>query len=111
GHLFALRQQSQVRLFHWRDKEDEVDLIYDHPDQPMAIEITKSKGHTKRGLFTLAARYEKFAGNCFIVSPRSPVKINPEDLFDSVGAIPFNMFLLAVSAHAENELERRLTIT
>ncbi|HEY7423829.1 MAG TPA: ATP-binding protein, partial [Gemmataceae bacterium] len=42
GHLHALSQQSQVRVYHWRQGDDEVDLIYDHPERPLAFEIGSS---------------------------------------------------------------------
>ena len=59
----------QVRLYHWRDKDDEVDLIYDHPDGPLAFEVGSGGGHHRAGLYALMERYPRFRGRCFIVTP------------------------------------------
>ena len=108
GHLHALSQQTQVRLYHWRDKDDEVDLIYDHPDGPLAFEVGSGGGHHRAGLYALMERYPKFRGRCFIVTP----DITPQEpkigTFDEVGRVPLDMFLLAVSAQAEKELRNNL---
>ena len=107
GHLYSLCQHTNVRLFHWRDKEDEVDLVYDHPDRPMAFEIAMNPDHHRRGLWSFAERYQRYAKNCFLVSPTcSPLM--PDQTIEQVGRIPLDMFLLAASAQAERELYKNL---
>ena len=72
SHLHALSRQSFVRVFHWRDKNDEVDLVYDHPEHPMAFEISSSASHHRAGLRQFVSRYPRFHNRCFLVAPRSP---------------------------------------
>jgi predicted AAA+ superfamily ATPase len=107
AHLHALSQHSQVRLYYWRDKGDEVDLIYDHPEKPLAFEIGSSASHHRRGLQALMARFPRFTGRCFYVAPELPAS-NPADNADQVGTLPLDLCLIAISAQAERELERRL---
>jgi hypothetical protein len=107
GHLHALAQQTQVRLYHWRHKEDEVDLVYDHPDRPMAFEIGAA-GHSARSLLTFAEKYPRFRGCCFLVSPEARPRWPEAGTLDEVGRLPLDLFLLAVSAQAATELERNL---
>jgi predicted AAA+ superfamily ATPase len=108
GHLHALSQQTQTRLYHWRDKDDEVDLIYDHPDKPMAFEIGKANSRHRRGLYTFVSRYPRFEGRCFIVSPEAPARAPTPASLDEIGSIPLDLFLLAISAQAEKELKKNL---
>jgi predicted AAA+ superfamily ATPase len=107
GHLFALSQQTQVRLYHWRDKNDEVDLIYDHPDLPMAFEIATGSHHRK-GLYAFSERYKRFQGRCFVVSPYVEPGMPQPRTVHEIGTIPLDLFLLAISAQAEKELENNL---
>jgi uncharacterized protein len=109
SHLHALSQQNLVRLYHWRDKDDEVDLIYDHPEYPMAFEIATGAKHHRSGLWTFASRYKKFKGRCFVVSPAFKSGKLPQDSLGEVASVPLETFLLAVSAQAEKELEKNLT--
>ena len=91
GHLHALSQQTQVRLYHWRDKDNEVDLIYDHPEKPMAFEIGMNGSHHRRGLYTFVSKYPRFNGRCFIVAqmfqPRSESGVIGRDRHDTPGLV------------------------
>jgi predicted AAA+ superfamily ATPase len=108
GHLYALSQQTQVRLYHWRDKDDEVDLVYDHPDSPMAFEISTGHQHHRYGLVKFAERHKRFHGRCFLISPHPGCQMPQPGTLNEVGTIPLDLFLLAVSAQAEKELENNL---
>jgi uncharacterized protein len=108
GHLHALSQQTQVRLYHWRDKDNEVDLIYDHPENPMAFEVGSGGGHHRGGLYAFMERYPRFRGRCFIVTPDAPIRAPRVGTLDEIGSIPLDVFLLAVSAQAEKELKNNL---
>lgn len=108
GHLHALSQQTQVRLYHWRDRQDEVDLLYDHPEQPLAFEIGSSPRHSTAALRRLIERFPQFRGRSYLVAPATPV-IRASDANGGVGVLPLDLLLLAVSAQAERELERRLS--
>ena len=70
GHLHALSQQSGVRLYYWRDGEAEVDLIYDHPEHPVAFEIGSSPDHHRSGLRAFQDRFPRFRGHCYLVAHR-----------------------------------------
>lgn len=107
AHLHALAQQTQQRLFYWRDGSYEVDLILEHPDQPLAFEIGSSATHTRKGLQALMQRHPRFVGGCYLVSPNSP-SITPREASDGVGMIPLDVFLIAVGSQTSDALRKRL---
>jgi uncharacterized protein len=107
SHLHALSQQSQVRLYHWRSRNDEVDLVFDHPESPLAFEIGSSPGHTRAGLRRFIQRYPRFRGGAYLVAPELRMA-SATDSSDGIGTMPLDLLLLAVSAQAESELRFRL---
>jgi uncharacterized protein len=107
GHLHALSEESQVRLYYWRDKNEDIDLVYDHPEYPMAFEIASSQLHHRRGLHAFEAKFPRFKGRCFLIAPDATASL-PQDNWDKVGTIPLDLFLLAVGAQAEKQLRDRL---
>jgi uncharacterized protein len=108
GHLRALSEVSQIRLYHWRDRNDEIDLVFDHPDEPLAFEIGMSSGHHTRGIKAFEARFPRFEGRCYLISPETPASL-PESNWDGIGTMPIDLFLLAVGAQIEKELASRLS--
>lgn len=107
GHLHALAQQSGVRLYYWRDGTQEVDLIYDHPAQPVAFEVASSGTHGRGGLIAFMDRFPRFVGRCFLIAPGlSPVAPGP----DGVGTMPLDLLLLAIGAQTEKELAAKLSV-
>lgn len=109
SHLRALSLQTQTRLFHWRDGDDEVDLVYDHPDFPMAFEVSSSPDHPRSGLVVLQARYPRFEGRCYLVSPRVR-PISPSRGTGGIGTLPAELFLLMVGRQAEAALAERMSV-
>jgi predicted AAA+ superfamily ATPase len=109
GHLHALSQVSQVRLYHWQEKDDEVDLLYDHPEQPMAFAIGSSASHHRRGLTAFQNRFPRFRRAAYVVSPGAPAG-QPRASGDQVGTVPLDLFLLSVSALAERALAKNLAV-
>jgi len=107
SHLHALSQQAQVRLFHWRHGGDEVDLVYNHPESPLAFEISLSPNHSRAGLRAFVSRFPRFKGRCYMVSEVDHA-IPPEADRDSIGTLPLDMFLVVVGKQAESQLLRRL---
>ena len=107
SQLHALALQSQVRLFHWRDGQDEVDLVYNHPDHPLAFEIASSADHARTGLTNLMARHSRFKGRCYLVAPNAQ-PLPPDATTSGVGTLPLDYFLLAVGRQAEAALRTRL---
>lgn len=108
SHLHALSRQTLVRAFHWRDKDDEVDLIYDHPTEPLAFEIKSSvdtSGHG--GLWRFVERYPRFRGRCYVVNQSAIARAATDD---RPGVLPFDLFLLCVGAHADAVQQRRLGV-
>lgn len=97
-HTYALH--AGLRVHHWRHGKDEVDLVLDHPTQPMAFEIGSSTRHSVGGLIAFAHKYPKFAGRTYLVTPESPLR-PATDSNDGVGSIPLDMFLIAVGRQAE----------
>jgi predicted AAA+ superfamily ATPase len=107
GHLHALGQQTQVRVYHWRDRPDEVDLVYDHPSHPLAFEVASSPSHHRSGLLQFMERYPRFKRHCFLVAPGVPAA-KPDALWSPVGTLPIDLLLLAISAQVQRELALRL---
>lgn len=108
AHLHGLAQQAGVRLYHWRDEPFEVDLVYDDPRSPLALEITTSGNHSTKGLLEFGRRFPAFARGLYLVSAES-------GLFDLVpptperpGRIPLDLLLIASSALSESSLASRL---
>ena len=109
SHLHALGQHSQVRLYHWRHQNDEVDLIYDHPEFPLAFEIGSSAGHSRRAMHRFIEQHPRFKGKCYLVAPQIVTR-KAGDTEDGIGTIALDLFLLAVSAQAEAQLRLRLGV-
>lgn len=101
--LRALAQRTGVRLFHWRDGDHEVDLVFDHPDRPLAFEIASSSNHNRSGLHALIRRYPRFKGGCYLVTPQVPV-FHPDD--SGVGTLPLDFLLLAAGALTNKDFAR-----
>jgi predicted AAA+ superfamily ATPase len=107
AHLYSLCQQSGVRLYHWRHKGAEVDLVFDHPDEPLAFEITGSSKHHLKGLNEFQERFPKFRGACYLVSSNT---VFERPTINSPGRIPFDMFLMAVGLQTQKALEKRIGV-
>jgi predicted AAA+ superfamily ATPase len=107
GHLRALGEETQTRLYYWRDRNDELDFVFDHPENPIAFEIGLSPGHHRRGIVAFTSRYPRFEGRCYMVSGGAAA-VRPQDHWDKIGTIPLDLLLLAIGAQAEKELERRM---
>jgi predicted AAA+ superfamily ATPase len=107
GHLHALAQQTQVRLYHWREKDHEVDLIYNHPERPLAFEIGMSPRHSKEGIYQFAKVYPRFHGRCYMVAPNAQVS-RPDENWDKVGTLPLDLLLGVLGQHAASALAERL---
>ena len=106
----ALAVHAGVRLHHWRDGNNEVDLIYDDPRQPLAFEIASSPSHSLHGLEALIERHYRFHGNSYLIAPQAAV-IHPEDDRRGIGMLPLDTFLLAVGAQAHQAMLTRLGVT
>lgn len=107
SHLHALGQLAQVRVYHWRHQNDEVDLVFDHPEYPMAFEIASSSRHSRAGIHRFVAEHPRFRGRSYIVAPE--VSMAPADSSrEGIGTVPLDLYLIAVSAQSAAELRRRL---
>lgn len=105
--LHSLALHAGVRLHHWRDGKHEVDLIFDHPDQPLAFEISSSPDHPRSGLQALIQRHPRFEGRGYVVAPQVPVT-HPESTARGVGTLPLDLFLQIVGTQAEAALAANL---
>jgi len=108
GHLYTLSQRTGVRLFHWRDGKHEVDLIYDHPTEPLALEVASSARHSRDGIHKFIARFPRFRGRCYLVAPNA-LATPPHETRDGVGLLPVDLLLLAAGAQAERALANSLS--
>ena len=107
SHLYVLCQQNQIRLHHWRQGTVEVDLIYAHPENPLAFEIASSPAHSRGALTKLIEHMPRFKGGAYILSPTS-LSIDAATQPSGIGSMPIDKFLLLVSAQAESELLKNL---
>jgi predicted AAA+ superfamily ATPase len=108
-NLHALAIQTGVRLYHWRDGKHEVDLVYDHPDRPLAIEIGLSSDHSRTGLEALVTRHPRFQGGCWLAAPGLP-HVRPEEATSGIGLVPLDLLLGAVGRQAERAMANRLVV-
>lgn len=111
SHLNTLALQRGTRLYHWRDGSEEVDLIYDDADGPIAFEITASARHHRRGLLALQRRFPVFRGRSFLVSAATTSTVEPSEDADGIGTLPLYAMLLAVGSQAHASLRTRLGLT
>ena len=107
GHLHALCEESQVRFYYWREKQAEVDFIYDHPEKPMAFEVASSDGHTRAGMRAFIERFPRFADSTYLIGPGF-LATRPRDHPTGIGSLPLDLFLVAVGAQAGDALARRV---
>ena len=107
--LRTLSAHTGVRLYHWRDGDREVDLIYDDPQNPLAFEIASSPRHRRGGLNHFATRNKRFRGNCYLVAPDSEVR-HPSVNGPAPGTLPLDDLLVAIGAQAHQAMTRRLGV-
>ena len=107
GHLHALSQHSQVRLYHWRDGDKEVDLVYDHPTNPVAFEIASSPNHSRAGLAALIERHNRFRGRAYLVAPAARFEAASR-ASSGIGSLGLDHFLVAVGSQAAAAMRARL---
>ena len=108
GHLHALAQETQGRLYHWREKNAEIDLVFDHPDQPLAFEIAMSGRHHRKGIAEFVARFPRFRGRCYLVAPDQEARRPQDSWGDEIGSLSLDLLLLAAGVQMERELVNRL---
>ena len=101
SHLYHLGKQSGIRLYHWKRREHEVDLIYDDPIKPLAFEIRSSKTHSRSDLRKFRRENPKF--QCYYVAPELPF-ISPEESPSGVGDLSLDFLLLAIGLQHDKAL-------
>lgn len=105
-HFRALAEQTGTRLYYWRDGRDEVDLVYDDPNHPIALEIGRSSAHSRRGLAAFRAVHPHF--ECWLTAPDAP-HLAPTDASDGFGAMPLDLLLIVLGAQTELALMQRFS--
>ncbi len=108
SHLHALGRQERVRVFYWRHRNREVDLIYDDPRQPVAFEIALSRRHSRAGLLSFMEQHPRFRGHCYLVVAHDPISLSPRETTDGIGELPLDLFLLVVGRQYDQALATRL---
>lgn len=111
SHLRMLALQRGSRLFHWRDGDHEVDLVYDDTDGPLAFEVAAGTTHGRSGLVALQKKFKEFRGRCYIVSASTLSAELPDAEMDGIGRIPLTTFLCAVSRQSASAMALRLGLT
>ncbi len=105
--LQSLATASGIRMYHWRSGKQKVDLVFDHPNRPLAFEIALSPNHSRAGLNALLQRYPRFQGGAYLVAPQVSVTHPGQS---GIGTLPVDLLLLAIGAQADLELSRSLGI-
>lgn len=106
--LNALSQQTGRRMYYWRNGGAEVDLVLDDPQSPLAFEIASSTRQSRGGLRALTAKYPRFAGGGYLVSPDAPTLPSDHD-WGEPGSLPLDLFLLLVGRQGLAAAEARLS--
>lgn len=107
AHLHALAELEGTRLYFWRRGRDEVDLVLDHPEHPLAFEVASRARHAVRGLAAFQAEFPRFRGACYLVAPSLEPR-EPSRSKAGVGQFPLDAFLMAVTAQVAETVRRRL---
>ena len=105
--LRSLALHAGVRLHHWREGGREVDLVFDHPEQPLAFEVGSSPDHSRAGLQALVERHPRFRHRCYLVAPQAAV-VHPGTTASGVGTLPLDLLLLLAGGQAQRALGRAL---
>jgi predicted AAA+ superfamily ATPase len=95
SHLQSLAAAENVRLAHWRDRNAEVDVIYDHPSRPLSFEVGSHK-HARTGLRRLLERHPELHGRSWVVLKDAPWRSAQDDP-EGIGTIDLPSFLWVVS--------------
>lgn len=107
--LRSLALHSGVRIHHWRERNSEVDIVYDHPDEPLAFEVGSSPQHSRTGVRAFMERHPRFENRCYIVAPQAVVA-HPEAMAEGVGTLPLDLFLVCVGVQARRALQLALRL-
>ena len=108
--LRSLSLHAGVRLHHWRDGKHEIDLVFDHPDRPLAFEIGSSPDHSRAGAKAFMERHPRFVDRCYLVAPQVAVA-HPDTTSSGVGTLPLDLLLVAVGEQAERALAQSLRVS
>ncbi len=105
AHLQTLATVAGVRLHHWRSGSREVDLIYNHPTEPLAFEISNSPSHSRSGMEALLEEYPRFSGATYLVAPGAPL-VPAATSGSGIGSMPADVFLAVVGSQAAYALQQ-----
>ncbi len=103
SHLHYLGKQTGIRLYHWRRGKYEVDLIYDDPVQPLALEIGTSAKHSYSGFKKFLMENPKFKNRCYYVAPDLQF-FSAKESPSGVGRLPLDLLLMAIGLNQEQSL-------
>lgn len=106
SHLYSLAALEGVRLAHWRDRQLEVDVVYDHPSRPLAVEVG-STSHERTGLRRLVERHPELRGRAWLVMRETPHR-SASTSPDGIGTIALGPFLWAVARQIDRAVAARL---
>lgn len=106
AHLRSLGERSGVRVYHWRHRQNEVDLVYDDPNGPLAFEIGSAPTHGRSGILRFLEDHPRFRGGCYYVAPSLPFRAAAATEM-GIGELPLDMLLLAMGMQERAALERR----
>ncbi len=110
GHLRVLAQMHQTRLYHWRDGNDEVDLVYDDDRAPMVFEIASKRGHHRKGLYAFLHRYPRFSGGAYLVAPEVEF-VNAQKTANGIGTISIESLVRMAGSLAERHIQDELGLS
>ncbi len=104
-HLHTVARQGGGRLHHWRDGNDEVDLVFEDRERLLAFEIGSSSRHHRRGLERWHERYGHKTHGSYLVAASQPATRSGSG---GPGTLPLDLLVLLAGAHADELLRRRV---
>jgi len=106
-HLEALARQGEGRLFHWRKGKLRVSFVYDHPQAPLAFEVSQTTMHDSSSLKEFQKVFPRFKDRCYVVTPNA-VAASPKDSATGIGRIGLAPLLQIIGAQMEQAFAARL---
>jgi DNA-binding transcriptional ArsR family regulator len=100
SHAVAWADAAGVTIGHWRSGRNEVDLVIDHPEHPVALQLDASRRASFDGLYALADAHPRFKDRLWVLLHRAP-PTHPAHHPTGIGRLPTVPFLATLGAVAD----------
>ncbi len=84
AHLANESLKGNLSLYHWRDRNDEVDFVIERNGKIIGIEVKSTFSRNKRGMTSFQKKYNPFKTICIdenMIPWHEFIRINPAELF------------------------------